>query len=175
MYRIIVPPPIINFWKIFQSPPTPILFQPPLLLISKILASHKIKSHRFFVWNSKKELTSYWVIILNYIHATKTKWKTLTNLHAPHYRNESETKKIRTRLFSFRFTFAFIMYLVSIILLLYYIGTKKKGVIFYTSPQLFQPLPLLLVFGEIFNPPPPIIPNPPIIRYSRVTRLNVFM
>ena len=69
------PPTIINFWKIFQPPlppPPTILFQPPplpLLLIPKILASHKIKSHRFFVRNSKKELTSYWVSILNYIHA----------------------------------------------------------------------------------------------------------
>ena len=27
--------------------------------------------------------------------------------------------------------------------------------IFYPPPQLFQPLPLLLVFGEISNPPPP--------------------
>ena len=76
VYRIIVAPrsprPIINFWKIFHPPSPPILFQPPLLLISKILASHKIKSHRFFVWNSKKVLTSYWVSILNYIHATET-------------------------------------------------------------------------------------------------------
>ena len=50
-------------------------------------------------------------------------------------------------------------------LLLYYIGTKKTIVSFFTPRQLFQ-LPLLLVFAEISNPS--IIPNPPIIRYSRV-------
>ena len=86
-------------------------------------------------------------------------------------KNETKTKKIRTRLFSFRFAFAFIMYLVSIILVLYYIGNETKiESIFTPLPhELFQP-PLLLVFGEISNPlpPPPIIPNPPIIRYSRV-------
>ena len=49
--------------------PTP---RPTPLLISKILASHKIKRHSFFVWNSKKVLTSYRVSILNYIHATET-------------------------------------------------------------------------------------------------------
>ena len=38
---------------------------------------------------------------------------------------------------------------------------KKNCVIFYPSLP-----PLLLVFGEMSNPS--IIPNPPIIRYSRV-------
>ena len=63
------PPWLLIFGK-FSNPP--ILFQPPLLLISKILATHKIKSHRFFVWNSKRVLTSYWISILAYIHATET-------------------------------------------------------------------------------------------------------
>ena len=68
------PPWLLIFGKFSNSP---ILFQPPsppppLLLISKILESHKIKSHRFFVWNSKKVLTSYWISILTYIHATET-------------------------------------------------------------------------------------------------------
>ena len=66
------------------------------------------------------------------------------------------------------------MYLVSIILLLYYIGTKKKIVSFPPPlPQLFQP-PLLLVSGEISNSPPTpprIIPSPPIIRYLRVINI----
>ena len=71
------PPPIINFWKIFQ-PPFPILFQPspfpPITNFKDFSKSQnqKIKSHRFFVWNSKKVLTSYRVSILNYIHATET-------------------------------------------------------------------------------------------------------
>ena len=59
VYRIIASPPIINFWEIFQPPPHPNFIPTALLLISKILPSHKIKSHRFFVWNSKKVLTSY--------------------------------------------------------------------------------------------------------------------
>ena len=41
---------------------------------------------------------------------------------------------------------------------------QKKIVSFFTPPP--PPPPLLLVFGEMSNPS--IIPNPPIIRYSRV-------
>ena len=67
--------------------------------------------------------------------------------------------------FTYIYTFAFIMYVVSIILLLINIviniGTKKKIVLFFTPPPQNVPTPLLLVFGEISTPTP-------IIRYSRV-------
>ena len=53
------------------------------------------------------------------------------------------------------YIFAFIIYLVSIILLLYYIGTKKKLCHFLPRPPPLNcsNLPLLLVFGEISKPP----------------------
>ena len=72
------PPPRLLIFGKFSNPPSQFYSNPPpspLLLISKVLASHKIKIPKvtdFFVWNSKKVLTSYWVSILNYIHATET-------------------------------------------------------------------------------------------------------
>ena len=64
------------------------------------------------------------------------------------------------------------MYLVSIILLLCYIGTKKKIVSFFTPHPAIVPTPPIISFWRNFQlPPPRIIPNPPIIPYSRVINI----
>ena len=61
------------------------------------------------------------------------------------------------------------MYLVSVILLLYYIGTKKKLRHFLPpSPLPIVPIPPIISFWRNFQPPD--IPNPPTIRYSRVLK-----
>ena len=60
------------------------------------------------------------------------------------------------------------MYLVSIILLLYYIGTKKKIVSFFIPHPAIVPTPLpplLLVFGEIS-----IFPLPGLFQTPRLFR-----
>ena len=58
------------------------------------------------------------------------------------------------------------MYLVSIILLLCYIGTKKKIVSFFTPHPAIVPTPppLLLVFGEISIFPPGLFQTPRLFR-----------
>ena len=81
-------------------------------------------------------------------------------------------EKTRTRLFSFRFTFAFIMYLLSIILLLYYIGTKKKKncVISYHPPSILASPPIIS-FWRNFQPPS--TPPPPPSDYLVLESIQV--
>ena len=59
------------------------------------------------------------------------------------------------------------MYLVSIISLLYYIGTKKKIVLFFTRPPLPHcSNPPHISFWRNFHPPPP--PHPRLFQTPRL-------